>query len=79
MRVFDPSDTQPKAFLRGFLSGFCAPVTLFANYDTLLDENVHLVTVRNVSAMEALSEDMRRVGGDLRIAMEKYAAENHIS
>ena len=87
MRMFDPANTTSQALFHGFLGGFSSPAMLFAHYDSLLSqdtpesagETIQPITVRNISALEALSEDVRRVGNDLRIAMGKYAAGNRTS
>jgi hypothetical protein len=65
----------PRTFFDGIVRGLAAPVMLFDVGTPPPQSRVFAVSARSVSVREALSEDMRRVGQDLRGAMARYAKD----
>jgi hypothetical protein len=73
----DADGTPSRALLHGFMIGIAAPVMLFDFGAAPPPQRVSLVVAtRHVSARNALTEDMRRVGQDLRRAIDRYVEES---
>lgn len=69
----DERGRNSRAFWDGLMMGLAAPVLLFdAGASPPPHVKIPSISVKMVSAREALSADMCRIGHDLRSAMDKH-------
>jgi hypothetical protein len=72
MVIIDFSETERQAFLRGFEKGLAAPVMLFGHFQAPTVATIPQITVQPIEAGEAIENDWKVIGADLRNVIERY-------
>jgi len=69
------SDTKGQALLRGFEKGLAAPIILFGHFQAPNVNPILQVTIQSIEIGEALDNDWKAIGTDLRNVIERHGKE----
>jgi hypothetical protein len=75
MVIINFSDTKRQAFLRGFEKGLTAPVMLFGHFQVPNLNPIPQVTIKPIEIGEAMENDWKAIGTDLRNVIEHHGKE----
>ncbi|KJV06234.1 hypothetical protein [Methylocucumis oryzae] len=75
MVIIDFSNTKKEAFLRGFEKGLAAPVMLFGHFQAPNVNTIPQVTVQSIEIGEAIENDWKAIGTDLRNVIEHHGKD----
>ena len=73
MLIADFDDTPREAFVRGFWKGLGAPYLLYGEFDMPPLPEIQAVDLPLTDAQAAIAQDWRKVGQDIRAAVDAYA------
>ena len=73
MPIVDFDDTPREAFVRGFWKGLGAPYLLYGEFELPPLPDLPPLDLPLIDAQAAIAHDWRKVGQDIRAAMDAYA------
>jgi hypothetical protein len=76
MVIINFSNTKREAFLRGFEKGLAAPVMLFGHFQAPNLDPIPQVTIQSIEIGEAMENDWKAIGTDLRNVIERHGKES---